>query len=108
MIPRTRMGRLAVGGDAAFLVFLGAFIGLVASGQTGGDKFFSNPWLSGSILLAGGAAVASGIVGLVCILTRQGAIASSIRDCGPRRRSSCLGNRGDRHPPLKPRVNNRA
>jgi hypothetical protein len=65
------MGRLAVGGDTAFLVFLGAFIGLVASGQTGGDTFFSNPWLSASILLAGGAAVASGIVGLVCILTRQ-------------------------------------
>ncbi len=71
MIPRTRMGRLAVGGHAISVLFLGAFVGLVASGQKGGDTFFSNPWLSGSILLAGAAAVAAGAVGLVCILTRR-------------------------------------
>ncbi len=71
MIPQTRMGRLAVGGDAVSLVFFVVFIGLVAGGQTGGDTFFSNPWLSWSILLAGGAAVAAGTVGLVCLLTHR-------------------------------------
>jgi len=70
-MPRTRMGRLAVGGDVVSLVFLGLFIGLVAGGQTGGDTFFSNLWLSISILSAGVAAIAAGIVGLVCILTRR-------------------------------------
>ena len=71
MIPQTRMGRLAVSGDALSLVSLGVFIGLVAGGQKGGDTFFSNPWLSWSILLAGGAAIAAGAVGLVCIVTHR-------------------------------------
>ena len=71
MIPQTRMGRLAVGGDAVSLMFFGVFFGLVAGGQRGGDTFFSNPWLSWSILLAGGTAIAAGVVGLVCILAHR-------------------------------------
>jgi len=65
------MGRLAIGGDVVSLSFLGVFIGLVTGGQTGGDTFFSNPWLAWSILLAGGAAIAAGVVGLVCIVTHR-------------------------------------
>jgi len=68
---QTRMGRLAVGGDGVALVFLAIFIGFAVGGQTGGDTFFSNPWLAVPILLAGGAAIAAGIVGLICILTHR-------------------------------------
>ena len=60
-MPQTRMGRLAVGGDVISLVFLGVFVGLVSSGQRGGDTFFSNPWLAWSILAAGAAAIAAGV-----------------------------------------------
>ncbi|NQV06627.1 hypothetical protein HQ535_08735 [bacterium] len=52
-------------------MFFAVFIGLVASGQRGGDTFFSNPWLSWSILLAAGTAVAAGGAGLICILTHR-------------------------------------
>ena len=70
-MPRTPLGRLAVVGDVVALVLLGVFIGLVSGGQRGGDTFFSNAWLSWTILLAAGASIAAGGAGLVCIATRR-------------------------------------
>lgn len=65
LVPSTLAGRWSaalLAGSAACFV---AFFLLVMSGQRGGDTFFSNPWLSGAILVAAGLAIAAGIVGLV-------------------------------------------
>jgi hypothetical protein len=56
---------------AVSLSFFIVFFVLAASGQTGGDTFFSNPWLSGSMLLAAGCAVAAGGSGVVAILQQR-------------------------------------
>jgi hypothetical protein len=70
-MPRTPLGRLTIAGDIVAAAALGTFIALVASGQRGGETFFSNPLLAGSMLLAGVSAIAAGITGLVCIVTRR-------------------------------------
>jgi hypothetical protein len=70
-VPRTRWGRLALAGDLLALASFGVFVGLVATGSRGGDTFFSNPWLSGPMLVAGVAAIAAGVTGAVGIFTRR-------------------------------------
>jgi hypothetical protein len=60
-IAGRRAGWLLVGGGGLFATFLG----LVGAGQRGGDTFFSNPLLAAAILGAGGAAIASGALGVV-------------------------------------------
>ncbi len=62
--PRSRLGRWAVSLLFASFVFFGLFFTLVGAGEKGGETFFSNPWLSGTILPAAGLAVASGAAGL--------------------------------------------
>lgn len=47
----------------AVLLFVGFFV-LVAAGQRGGDTFFSNPWLSITMLGAAGSAVTAGGFGV--------------------------------------------
>jgi hypothetical protein len=68
-MPRTRLGRLALAGDAVAVAAFAFFAGLVGVGQKGGDTFFSNPWLAWSIVVAAAAAIGAGIVGWLGILT---------------------------------------
>jgi drug/metabolite transporter (DMT)-like permease len=54
---------------AAFL--FAAFFGLVLSGQKGGDTFFSNPWLAGTITAAATSAIAGALAGLYSIVRHR-------------------------------------
>jgi hypothetical protein len=67
-MPSTVPGRWSVGLLAGFVVALGAFFLLVASGQRGGDTFFSNELLTAVILLAASLAIAGGLTGLHAIV----------------------------------------
>ncbi|MCP3974370.1 MAG: hypothetical protein GY720_07750 [bacterium] len=66
--PQTPLGRRAVGLTAASFLLFVAFFGFVASGQRGGESFFSNLWLSATILPAAGLAIAGGAVGLTAAI----------------------------------------
>lgn len=69
--PSTRLGWWAVGLVVGFLVFFGLFQMLVASGQRGGETFFSNPWLALSMLVAAGSAIAAGITAAIAIFGQR-------------------------------------
>lgn len=67
-LPKTKLGKLSVIFIIAFFLLLFLFQFLVASGQRGGETFFSNPILSVPILLAalfGISAFFAGIIGIV-------------------------------------------
>ena len=68
LVPSTTAGRWSAALLAGAAVCFAAFFFLVMSGQRGGDTFFSNPWLSGTILVAAGLAIAAGIVGLTAAI----------------------------------------
>ena len=70
-LPSTRLGWASLWLLVGFLVFYALFQILVASGQRGGETFFSNPWLALSILIAAGSAIAAGATAIVAILWRQ-------------------------------------
>ncbi len=65
--PGTRTGKWSAGFLVASIVFLILFYALVASGQRGGETFFSNPWLSLTILPAALAAIVAGVEACVAI-----------------------------------------
>ncbi len=69
--PSTRLGWWSVGLVVGFLVFFGTFQTLVASGQRGGETFFSNPWLALTILPAAGSALAAGAAAAGAIFWRH-------------------------------------
>lgn len=69
-LPQTKPGRLAVLFVATHIVFMLTFTALVASGQRGGDTFFSNLWLTVPFLLAGAAALAGGGTALYAVIAR--------------------------------------
>lgn len=69
--PSTRPGWWSVGLSVGFLVFFCLFQTLVASGQRGGETFFSNPWLALSILTAAVSAIAAGATAAVAIFWRR-------------------------------------
>jgi len=66
--PHTPLGRRSVGFTTGSVLLFGVFFLLIASGQKGGDSFFSNLWLSGTILPAAGLALAGGAVGAVAVV----------------------------------------
>ncbi len=68
LLPRTPLGRWSVRLTTGSVLLFGVFFVLVASGQKGGDSFFSNLWLSGTILPAAGLALAGGAVGAVAAI----------------------------------------
>lgn len=70
-MPSTVPGRWSVALLAGFVVSLGTFYALVASGQRGGETFFSNELLVATILLAASCAIAGGLVGVFAILRSQ-------------------------------------
>jgi hypothetical protein len=69
--PSTRLGWWSVGLAVGFIVLFGVFQTLVASGQRGGETFFSNPWLALSILPAAVSAIAGGVAAAGAILWRR-------------------------------------
>ena len=70
-MPQTRTGRWTLILAAVAAAWFATFFGLVIGGQRGGDTFFSNPWLAGTITAGTVAAVVAAGVGLVSI-TRVG------------------------------------
>ena len=69
--PSTRLGWCSVGLAVGFLGFFTLFQVLVASGLRGGETFFSNPWLSLSIMPAAVSAIAAGVAAVVAIIWRR-------------------------------------
>lgn len=69
--PTTNLGKWSARLIVAFAVFLASFGILVASGQRGGDTFFSNPILTIPILLAATSGIAAFITGLISIVRRK-------------------------------------
>ena len=69
-LPATRLGWGSLRVGAAFAGFLVLILALVASGETGGDTFFSNLLLGLSGLAAGASAIAAGLVALFAIVRR--------------------------------------
>jgi peptidoglycan/LPS O-acetylase OafA/YrhL len=67
-LPKTRLGKWSVGLIIAFFVFLASFFVLVASGQRGGETFFSNPALTVPMLFAGGCGIAALVTGLIGLI----------------------------------------
>jgi len=71
LLPRSALGRWSVGLLAAFAVFFAAFELLVASGQRGGETFFSNLALTIPILLAGTSGVLTFLTGLIGVVRNR-------------------------------------
>jgi hypothetical protein len=69
--PTTKLGRCSAWLIVAFAVFFGSLQALVASGQRGGDTFFSNLALAISGLLAATSGIAAFVAGLISIIKRK-------------------------------------
>lgn len=69
--PSTRWGSWSVYLAIAFILLLGIFYALVASGQKGGATFFSNPLLAFSVLLAAVAALVGGATASTAIVWKR-------------------------------------
>lgn len=70
-MPKTKIGKLSAGLIGAFVVFLVLFYILVASGQRGGETFFSNLVLTIPILLAGVCGIVGFVTGLMAIIKQR-------------------------------------
>jgi hypothetical protein len=66
--PTTSPGKRSAWLIVTFAVSLGSFGMLVASGQRGGETFFSNPILTIPALIAAAAGIAAFIIGLISIV----------------------------------------
>jgi len=71
LLPQSALGKWSVGLLAAFAVFFAAFGLLVASGQRGGETFFSNLALTIPILLAGTSGVLAFVTGLIGVIRNR-------------------------------------
>jgi cytochrome bd-type quinol oxidase subunit 2 len=69
--PTTDLGKWSARLIVTFAVLLGVFRILVASGQRGGDTFFSNPILTIPMLLAATSGIAAFITGLISVAKRR-------------------------------------
>lgn len=63
-MPSTRMGKWSGWLLALSAAFFALFFSLVATGQRGGETFFSNAALASTVFAAAGAAVGAGCVGI--------------------------------------------
>ena len=68
VLPKTSWGKWSVGLIVALILFFVLFVILVASGQRGDEKFFSNLLLTVPMLLAGTCGVAAFVTGLIGII----------------------------------------
>ena len=74
--PKTALGKWSVGLIIVFVVLLASFQLLVASGQRGGETFFSNLILTIPMLIAGISGVSAFATGLIgAIQSRERSIA---------------------------------
>jgi len=71
ILPKTPLGKWSIGLIVAFIVFFMAFQLLVASGQRGGETFFSNLVLTIPILLAGTSGVFAFLTGLIGVIRNR-------------------------------------
>ena len=74
LLPSTVLGTWSVGLGLTVFILFAVFLGFVASGQRGGDTFFSNLLLAIPILLAGIVgvfALSTGIIGVVVFKDRS-------------------------------------
>ena len=71
ILPKTPLGKWSTGLVIAFAVLLVAFLLLVASGQRGGETFFSNLVLTIPMLLAGTSAVFALLIGLISLIRNK-------------------------------------
>ena len=69
--PTTDLGKRSAWLIVAFAILLGVFYILVASGQRGGDTFFSNPILTVPMLPAATSGIAAFITGLISVVKRK-------------------------------------
>ena len=67
-MPKTTSGKWSVALFIAFIVLLVSFQFLVASGQRGGETFFSNLALAIPMLIAGISGVSAFVTGLVGVI----------------------------------------
>jgi hypothetical protein len=75
-IPKTTPGKWSVGLIIVFIVLLALFQFLVASGQRGGETFFSNLILTIPMLIAGISGISAFATGLIgVIMSRERSIA---------------------------------
>ncbi len=70
-LPRTLAGKCSVWFIVAFAALLVTFLLLVASGQRGGETFFSNLYLLIPMLLAGISGVAAFSSGLISVMWKR-------------------------------------
>jgi len=70
-MPKTKIGKLSVGLIGAFIILLILFYILVATGQRGGETFFSNQALAVPILLAGLCGIVAFVTGLIAIIKQR-------------------------------------
>ncbi len=71
ILPKSYLGKWSIGLLAAFVVFFVTFQLLVASGQRGGETFFSNLALTIPILLAGISGVLAFLIGLIGVIRNR-------------------------------------
>jgi hypothetical protein len=65
--PITSTGWWALRLTLGFVLFLALFFVLVSLGMRGGETFFSNPWLTITMLIAVSSAIAGGVFALIGI-----------------------------------------
>lgn len=70
-MPRTKLGKWSVGLLGAFIFFIVLLNVLIATGQRGGDTFFSNTALTIPLLLAGAGGIGGFVVGLMAIIKQR-------------------------------------
>ena len=71
LLPNSHLGKWSAGLIAASVVCFVAFQLLVASGQRGGETFFSNLVLTVPILLAATSSVIAFFTGLICVIRNR-------------------------------------
>jgi len=69
--PKTNLGKWSAWLIVAFAVSMASFGILVASGQRGGDTFFSNPILTIPVLIAATSGIAAFFTGIISIVRRK-------------------------------------
>ena len=70
-IPKTQLGKWSIWLIIAFIVLFMSFQLLVASGQRGGDTFFSNLALSVPMLIAGISGISAFFTGIIGIIRNK-------------------------------------
>lgn len=78
VLPTTRPGRWSLGFLGGFVAGLLVMMAAVASGQTGGDAFSDNWWLSAPAAVAAGCVIVAFVTGAFALLRRDRSVAVGI------------------------------